>query len=368
MTNNFEQGSIFDLFADKNEENNEKVVTFDATRVENNHHENSTQSNDKVVSTLGFEKKFEGDVGDKEAETKKKMEEEKKLSTIENTPSNVKDKNSSKSNPTPPRKKSLGDEFKINIDSIVKYAGQEVPVSRYFTSEQIEKGLSRTIKGEKKFVPIDEKELVKKLNDDFAELMPALTSLVYYSKQNIVIPVLQARAKGAEKESIEDSFSKSTVKRIPFQLIQDFITIARQFSDQHNTEIHADIYYDYDRDSFFMDFPKQLVHKYWVKQKESSIETAEKFIDLRYRKVMEIHSHNTMAAIPSMQDNQSERSPILYAIVGRIDRFFPEIFLRTYNPGTQSHETLELDKFIEYPFRNISSSYNLDGVEVSIND
>lgn len=39
-------------------------------------------------------------------------------------------------------------------------------------------------------------------------------------------------------------------------------------------------------------------------------------------KVMEIHSHHRFSAEPSDLDDQSERAPILYAIVGRIEDVF----------------------------------------------
>ena len=44
--------------------------------------------------------------------------------------------------------------------------------------------------------------------------------------------------------------------------------------------------------------------------------------------VMEIHSHNTMPAVFSPTDNKDERMTRLYAVVGKLDHFFPDIKVR----------------------------------------
>lgn len=244
MTNkNVEQTSIFDLFG-FGEEQTKEVVTLDATVEETT----ETTVQEAAVGSdakKGIEKQKESAVKLTEEEAKA-ADAKKKLSTFEDS---AKDDNKSKtptrSRTTTTAKKTVGDEFKLKPDTIVKYAGQEVPVSRYFTAEQLTKGLEKKVKGETKVEPIAEKDLVKKLNDDFAELMPDLTSLVYYEKQNIVIPVLQARTKGADDVltklvfSSENTFSEKI--RVPFQILADFISVARQFSINYETEIHADI-------------------------------------------------------------------------------------------------------------------------------
>ena len=43
---------------------------------------------------------------------------------------------------------------------------------------------------------------------------------------------------------------------------------------------------------------------------------------------MDIHSHNSMKAVFSAIDDQDERSTRLYLVIGRLDRFFPEISAR----------------------------------------
>lgn len=370
MTTYSADGQI-DIFSMFGLEKEEETTTISLKDITNNSEEQSKGSRDEAGTNIsaGFKKVIQ-QTETNEAIAEKNAEEKKKLSSFEDPLISQKTNKSSKSTTISTitrNKDTIGDDFKLKANTTIKYAGQEVPVSRYFSIEQIEKGLERKKKGEVITEPINEKDLIKKLNDDFAELMPQLTSLVFYSKQNIVIPVLQARTKGANidnKESSSEEGSFSSPMRIPFRLLQDFIIIARSFSDRYGTEIHADIYYDYDQADFFMDFPKQKVHEFWATPTETAAETAFKFIERRYRKVMEIHSHHKMSPTPSTTDNQSERSPIMYAIVGHITNFFPDITVRTFNPHSECHIPLMLDQVFEYPFEKQSMNYPVDGVEV----
>lgn len=358
--NNFEQTDIFGLFG-LEEEKEAKTLSLDelTDTPEEKKEEFATGETSKRG---GFDKVIPENSKD---ESKDKNEEEKKkLSTFEDTKKD--EPNKTPSTTKPKSNSGVGDEFKLKTDTLVKYAGQEVPVTRYFTVEQITNGIQKKRKGEDIIEPISDKDLIRNLNKDFAELVPQLTSLVFYEKKNIVIPVLQARKKGAnvtEEESITGS-SFSSPLRIPFQLLSDFISVAKDYSDQHGTEVHADIYYDFEQKDFFMDFPKQVVHALWAERTEEPHETAFKFIEREYRKIAEIHSHHHMAPFPSSTDNEAERSPILYAIVGRINSYFPEITVRTYNPETEKHIPLKVEQVFEYPFKQTSIQYNLTGVEV----
>lgn len=95
----------------------------------------------------------------------------------------------------------------------------------------------------------------------------------------------------------------------------DFIIIAQAISRKCDCELHADIYFNKER-GYFMDFPRQQV--------ATEIVIPETNIEMQSiaMKVMEMHSHHRFSAEPSDLDNQSERAPILYAIVGRIEDVF----------------------------------------------
>ena len=56
--------------------------------------------------------------------------------------------------------------------------------------------------------------------------------------------------------------------------------------------------------------------------------------ETRYLHYMDIHSHNSMEAKFSPVDDQDERATRLYTVLGRLDRFFPEITVRMSCGGT----------------------------------
>ena len=49
--------------------------------------------------------------------------------------------------------------------------------------------------------------------------------------------------------------------------------------------------------------------------------------------VMDIHSHNTMPAKFSIIDDDDEKATRLYAVVGRLDKVFPDITVRASCAG-----------------------------------
>lgn len=71
-----------------------------------------------------------------------------------------------------------------------------------------------------------------------------------------------------------------------------------------------------------------------------------------------------MRAIPSSIDNESERqSGILYAIVGKVNKLFPEITLRIFDQSSESHINIEPTSIFESPFE-LTASYDTSMVEV----
>lgn len=268
--------------------------------------------------------------------------------------------------------------FKVLVDTIVRYAGMDLPVTNYFTVEEIENGLPGKKKksdeedGEETgFNPISENDLRKRLEEDYAELVANFTQLVYIEKKNIIVPVLSAKKKGmvdCSKTSANAGVSVSSKTKIPFSILADFVVVAKDFSDQFGTEVHADIYFDLDEQEFFMDFPKQVVTPIECTVDESiAWINVEKFSERRYIKVMEIHSHHVMPAIPSKTDDMNERSTILYAIVGRLDKFFPDIIVRTFDKDSQKHIYIDPNKIFKKPpiFENYATYlYDISAVEV----
>lgn len=234
--------------------------------------------------------------------------------------------------------------LEINTSTVIRYGGQDIPILTYFGEDEIK------IHMEKK--SITEEEVRKRMEDDYAELVPNHTAIIYHKEKNLVIPVLQAKKKG-------------NLPKIPFHLINEFVAIAREFA-KLPVEIHADIYFDLDLNKYFMDFPQQSVNKYRAERTESAIVTAIKFIERKYRKIMEIHSHHVWDANPSYIDDEAERSPILYAIVGNLNKLYPSITLRTFDKLDNCHLKLEPSDFIEIESVTFESNYDLSEVAVTL--
>jgi hypothetical protein len=71
-----------------------------------------------------------------------------------------------------------------------------------------------------------------------------------------------------------------------------------------------------------------------------------------YIHVMDIHSHNSMPAKFSSVDNEDEKATRLYAVIGKLDRFLPDISVRISNGGKYlpiSPETVFEGFDAEYP-------------------
>lgn len=306
-------------------------------------------------------------IEDEYAEKKKREEEEMKKKIAEAQKRAADTKKSISSSTT---SSGGGDKFEVNEQTTIKHFGQEIAITDYFTVEELTEGIPTQKKaGETEMKKVDEEALRKRMENDFAELVSGMTTMVYIKKKNIVLPILQAKKKGANLENGNGEESKDSSfvvnRKIPFSLLTEFISISKHFSDENGTEVHADIYFDFDSKDFFMMIPEQIVHKYWAERTEDALTTAIKLEDKRYAKVMEIHSHHTMSPFPSSQDDESERSPILYAIVGNIDHFFPSITCRTFNKERATHIPIDPWLVFENPFVHVpSQKYDLSVVEV----
>lgn len=78
--------------------------------------------------------------------------------------------------------------------------------------------------------------------------------------------------------------------------------------------------------------------------------------------VLDIHSHHTMRASFSTEDDEFEKATRFYAVVGRIDKFFPDICLRYFNAGTHQEIPLETLFNMSFPLEWLTN------IEVSEND
>lgn len=206
-----------------------------------------------------------------------------------------------------------------------------------------------------------------KLEQRYPSFVKDLTVIKHHEDTNALLPILTVGAKGAstvEGQSISDCpFSFLSTWRdhflpgdfIPRTLLMDFIIIAQSISRKCDCELHADIYFNKER-GYFMDFPPQQV--------ATEIVIPETNIEMQSiaMKVMEIHSHHRFTAEPSDLDDQSERAPILYAIIGRIEDVFPELRVRTCIDGEFHSINPNFIFAGEYATKGLSQNYDLSGI------
>lgn len=122
-----------------------------------------------------------------DVETKEKHEPKKKE---EKKPTNNKE-----SKPVQPKEE--GDELEVNLETVIRYGGQTIPITDFFTTAEITNGIEDARdNGEVVLTPITKEEIRKRMEREYSELVEELTTMVYKKDKNMVIPVLQARKRG----------------------------------------------------------------------------------------------------------------------------------------------------------------------------
>ena len=116
---------------------------------------------------------------------------------------------------------------------------------------------------------------------------------------------------------------------IPYAVICQVITFFKSFMNAgHETEALVNVYWDKELSLYHVHAPKQMVSKCQVEAQPADIDPT------RYIHVMEIHSHNTMAAKFSPTDDADEKATRLYMVIGRLNQLFPEISVRIASGGS----------------------------------
>jgi len=178
--------------------------------------------------------------------------------------------------------------------------------------------------------------------------LPARDGKVYEVRKNplgkFITPVV-----GCELLSdVKAGFTPAVgIPRIPMDFVMKIIAFFRYFTKQGgNSEALVNIYWDSHGKEFLIDAPSQFVSKISVHSEENP-----EYLDERYIHYMDIHSHNSMRAVFSSTDNKDEKATRLYTVIGRLDKYFPEIRTRISNGG----KFLEIDpsevfEYVAQPF------------------
>ena len=125
-----------------------------------------------------------------------------------------------------------------------------------------------------------------------------------------------------------------TLPRIPYALMEQTIALFRYLmdagEDSRPLEALVHIYWDRVEQEFFIHVPHQYVGKMSV---DAVLEDDDLLDDQRYLHYADLHSHNDMPANFSMTDDRDERANRVYMVMGRLDRYFPELSVRVCNGG-----------------------------------
>jgi PRTRC genetic system protein A len=194
------------------------------------------------------------------------------------------------------------------------------------------------------FTNMNEVETAGKL----ISILPAKDGKVYEVRKNslgrFITPVV-----GCEMLSdVRAGFTPASgIPRIPADLTMMIISFFQHLTRQcGDNEALVNVYWDSRDKKFIVDTPEQIVSKVSVHSTENPDYQSERF--LHY---MDIHSHNSMKAFFSATDNADEKATRLYTVIGRLDKYFPEIKTRISNGG-KFHEIdpTEVFEFIEEQF------------------
>lgn len=166
-----------------------------------------------------------------------------------------------------------------------------------------------------------------------------------YEIRNTEIGLFVTRTQDVEElDPIVPCF-RMKLPKIPKDMLQQVIAFFRSYIQKGSVvEAMVNLIWDRQDEKYVIHVPGQVVSKASVKTAPSDLD------DERYLHVADIHSHNTMSAKFSITDNEDEKATRLYIVIGKLDRYFPEINVRISNGGK---------------FHQINPSDILEGMEVS---
>lgn len=147
---------------------------------------------------------------------------------------------------------------------------------------------------------------------------------------------------------------QSSLPRIPYALMEQalglFRTMLHKGKGRRPTEALVHIYWDKQEQRYFIHVPKQAVSCVSV---DALLDSEELLGSDRYIHYADLHSHNRMPAVFSKTDDHDERATRVYMVVGRLDRYFPEITVRICNGGhfmeIAPEQVLEIPPVAHFP-------------------
>ena len=154
--------------------------------------------------------------------------------------------------------------------------------------------------------------------------IPSQNGQIYEMRRNAIGTFIAPASKIAELDIVRAGFHMN-LPRLPAAKLAEIVAFFRRVCVEHHSHMEAlvNVYWNHVEQKYLLHVPKQ--HATAV-----SVETdlADCPDGNRYLHVMEVHSHNMMAARFSKTDDEDEQATRLYMVIGRLDRYYPEIRCR----------------------------------------
>lgn len=157
-------------------------------------------------------------------------------------------------------------------------------------------------------------------------ILPARDGKIYEMRKTPVGTFTAPAENLPELPDVHSGFEMALPK-IPMHILMFIINFFQKLSDRFELEALVHILYDTVRHKYAIRVPRQELTHVSVRSVMEE-DYPEYFIH-----VMDIHSHNTMPAKFSPVDDDDEKATRLYAVVGKLDKVFPDITVRASCAG-----------------------------------
>ncbi len=160
--------------------------------------------------------------------------------------------------------------------------------------------------------------------------IPGADGRVYELRKTELGEFLAPKNNVIEFPSVRAGFTPA-LPLVPMELLAQIISFFRCcMTGPEEFEALAHILWDKQEEKFVVRVPEQTVTKAHIDAELGRDDLPEE----RYLHYIDIHSHNSMEAKFSPVDDEDERATRIYIVVGRLDKFFPDITVRMSCGGT----------------------------------
>ena len=161
-------------------------------------------------------------------------------------------------------------------------------------------------------------------------ILPANDGKIYEMRKSELGEFIAPKHKVVDFAEVRAGFTPA-LPLIPRELMGQIISFFRSFMNEGmEYEAMVFLYWDRQEKEFVVYVPKQTASKASIHADLADNTLPED----RYLHYADIHSHNSMPAKFSGIDDADERATRLYIVVGRLDRFYPDVTARVSCGGT----------------------------------